>query len=133
MSKRYNEELAFIVADLNDFKFINDNYGHAIGDEVLKHFIEVVQHSIRASDAIFRVGGDEFVLMLSHSNSNGAKNLINKIEHKLIDNPYKFSNKEIIIQASFGYAEFNIDSDNVEKLLKIADKRMYQDKKTKKS
>lgn len=127
-SKRYNHDFSLILIDLNKFKPINDTYGHDVGDEVLIFFARSILQNIRETDYLFRVGGDEFVLLLNNTTSQEAQVIVNKI--KLYFQGFKFKHNflEIEISASFGIAQFNQDGDTIDDLLKIADQKMYQNK-----
>jgi diguanylate cyclase (GGDEF)-like protein len=72
-SKRYGHPLTLVMADLDDFKAVNDRYGHLVGDAVLRRVAEVLQKSVRAGDFVFRYGGDEFVLVLPETGSGGEE------------------------------------------------------------
>lgn len=128
-SKRYNTKFSLVVIDLNKFKFINDNYGHDVGDEILVLFTKIVSHLIRESDYLFRTGGDEFIILLSNTNLDEARNVVKKIKEALIKEPYYKDTLLFKISASFGIAEFGSDGDNIGTLVKVADERMYKYKK----
>ncbi|SHE65153.1 PAS domain S-box-containing protein/diguanylate cyclase (GGDEF) domain-containing protein [Marinitoga hydrogenitolerans DSM 16785] len=126
--KRHKEKIAFIYMDINKFKQINDKYGHKIGDEVLKFFAEKVSSILRESDIFGRVGGDEFIISLPNTDKNGAEKVIEKINKALLT-PFKYNNIEIYLSISYGYSIFPQDSEDINKLFDIADKRMYKNKK----
>ena len=77
--KRYNEEWALLVLDIDHFKKFNDDFGHKLGDKVLKSVAGTVRDTIRVSDQIFRYGGEEFVVILSRINAKTATKLAEKI------------------------------------------------------
>ena len=77
--KRYNEGWALLMLDIDRFKKFNDDFGHKLGDKVLKSVAGTVSGSIRASDQIFRYGGEEFVVILSRINAKTATQLAEKI------------------------------------------------------
>lgn len=126
MSDKQKEDFSLIVFDLNELKFVNDNYGHLAGDEVIKTFAENLRESIRSSDILVRIGGDEFLGVFFKTNSN---NLIKKFEvliENLKNNQIMFEGNCITCSFSYGIAEFPKDSDKYKELIKIADKRMYR-------
>ncbi|MFA9372947.1 MAG: GGDEF domain-containing protein [Poseidonibacter sp.] len=131
-TKRYSHNLSLIVIDLNKFKYVNDTFGHHIGDDILVLFTKLVSESIRESDYFFRTGGDEFVLLLPETSAIEASVLIEKISTKLENNLYTNDELCIEIQASFGCAEYGVDGQTVQGIIAIADDRMYEDKKQKK-
>lgn len=125
-STKYKENFSLVVFDLNELKFVNDNYGHLAGDELIKAFAKNLSECIRSSDILVRLGGDEFVGVFFKTSS---QNLIKKFED-LIEN---FKNNQIVFEGnnitcsfSYGIAEFPEDSNNYKELIKIADKRMYK-------
>ena len=129
ISKRYGKVMAICYLDLDSFKPINDEYGHKIGDEVLIEISHRIQKSIRESDAVMRIGGDEFVLLLQDvKNKKACEKIINKILQR-IDAPLLLSNhKQVKVTASIGITLFPDDDGGVESLLKNADKAMYSAK-----
>ncbi|AZV46787.1 hypothetical protein C3L23_05710 [Nautilia sp. PV-1] len=127
--KSEDMEIGIIFLDLDNFKRINDTYGHLFGDEVIKKVANVIKQSIRDIDYAFRFGGDEFVIMIfadSNVLSKVAKRIVNKIHNASIKNNIK-------LECSLGFAHRPTDSEDLEKVLKIADKRMYENKKAVKS
>lgn len=124
--KRYKYNMCFLVLDLNKFKLINDNYGHDIGDEVLVVFSQVVLKIVRESDMLFRTGGDEFVMILPHTSSEEAKNVVEKIKNEL--KAHRLKDNDIEISVSIGIAQFGKDGASVKELIKFADEKMYEDK-----
>ena len=128
-AQRYNHTFSLVLIDLNKFKPINDTYGHSIGDKVLIFFTQIVKKSIRGTDYFFRVGGDEFHLLLSNTSLNNAQIAISKLEEKLRNSLFIDENIKLEISASFGIAQYKVDGNNVEELVQIADERMYKNKK----
>lgn len=132
-AKRYQYNLSLVIIDLNGFKIINDTYGHQCGDEVLILFTKLVSDLIRESDFFFRTGGDEFILLLPHTSSEEAQLVINKILDSCQENKYVSQSLTLIISASFGIAQYGTDGEEVDELIRIADERMYLDKKSNKN
>jgi len=126
IAKRDNKKLIVIFIDLDNFKQINDLYGHATGDAVLKKVGEILKKGFRNSDIVARIGGDEFVIAIL---LGGSEENIKKIIHRTREEIEKAIPG---ISFSYGYAKFPDDSDNIEELVKIADERMYEDKKRRK-
>lgn len=115
--------------DLNHFKEINDNYGHNAGDKVLKLFAEEMMNTFRVSDICARIGGDEFVALLTNTELDTvedaikrfAKNLL--LTSKVLKLPYEIS-------FAYGIASYNIEKHkHIEQMLMQADKAMYEDKR----
>lgn len=127
-AKRYNFPISFVLIDLNKFKTINDTYGHDVGDDILILFTKIVKNSIRESDYLFRLGGDEFVLILAHTTQKDTHFILDKIKENCKANKYTRDDIEIVTDASFGVAQFPLDGDDIDTLLKVADIKMYEDK-----
>ena len=122
--KKEDVEIGVIFIDLDKFKQINDKFGHLFGDEVLKSVAEIIKHSIRDIDYAFRFGGDEFVILI-FSNMDVLKKVADRIEEKISETVVK----GIKIEGSVGYAHCPTESNNLEDILNLADKRMYDKKK----
>jgi diguanylate cyclase (GGDEF)-like protein len=119
-----------IVSDINNLKTVNDNYGHLIGDELLKCFADTLILAFPECNLILRMGGDEFYLILENTNEEQAINSISKVK-KIIseENLTVDGNKTIKMSAAFGYATRNCSQQNIDSLIALADGRMYEDKK----
>lgn len=128
-SKRYNYDFSLLLIDLNKFKHINDSYGHQVGDGILIFFTTIISTLIRESDYLFRTGGDEFILLLPHTNIYQANIVIKKIKKELEAKQYTHNKIVLKISASFGISEYKVDSESIDQLIKVADERMYLDKK----
>lgn len=122
---------ALVLIDLNRFKLINDMYGHHIGDMVLIQFVAILQEYMFEEDSLFRIGGDEFILLLPQRCKNEATTLINSIQNILDTTAYPFEDLKLRLSASFGIVVFGEDGKNISQLLRLADERMYKDKQHK--
>ena len=129
-AKRTNIPFSIVMIDLNKFKPINDTYGHHIGDDVLILFSKTIKKHIRNTDYLFRLGGDEFCLILNNTDSIGANNIVKKLQEILLETKFIKDNIKININASFGIAEYKVHGNNIDELIKVADFRMYENKKT---
>ena len=116
--------IAIIMADSNDFKLINDSFGHEVGDEVLEKTAEILRNSCREEDIIARWGGDEFVIFLPQTTEEDVKTICQRIEEKC----KKTRIKDIPISLAMGYAIKNSTKKDVAEVLKEADDMMYQHK-----
>lgn len=128
-SDKYKEKFSLVVFDINELKFVNDNYGHLAGDELIKSFAKNLSKCIRSTDILVRLGGDEFVCLFFKTTS---KSLIKKIEdliENFKNNQIVFDGNKITCSFSYGIAEFPKDGNHYKELIKIADKRMYEYKK----
>ncbi|RXJ76119.1 hypothetical protein CRV03_10165 [Arcobacter sp. F155] len=124
--KRYNNNLSLIIFDIDNFKNFNDDFGHNVGDEVLKIISKVLLENIREHDSVARWGGEEFLVLLPQTDELGARNVAEKIR-KAIES-YKRDDIPRQITASFGVTRFKED-DNETSVLKKADDALYKAKK----
>lgn len=125
-AKRYNYPLSLIMYDVDNFKFINDTYGHSLGDKILKETAILVRESIRKGDIFCRWGGDEFLILLPHTNVEGAKIVAEKILKRIKD----LKIDSINVSVSIGVSEFEREKDkNFNDLFTKTDKALYKAKK----
>jgi len=115
--------------DLDNFKQINDTYGHAAGDEVLKEFTLQVLSIIRDSDLFFRVGGEEFVLIIRQTDRDGAFRLGQRICELTHHTPCTYKDKIIQMSVSGGIGVFD-ENDSHDLLLEKSDMALYRAKST---
>jgi|Deesub1362A_J573_1020465.scaffolds.fasta_scaffold03127_1 diguanylate cyclase (GGDEF)-like protein len=122
-------QFSILLIDLDDFKEINDTYGHVFGNTVLKEAGKILMENTRKDDAVVRYGGDEFVILLPDTDEEKAIRVAKKIEEvfdsKSIPTPKK---DRIRIKVSIGMAVFPKDGTDLESLLEEADARMYSKK-----
>ena len=132
-ARRYNHQVAVMLLDLDDFKRINDSFGHDIGDLLLKKVAEVLQKQMRESDTVARLGGDEFIIMATDLQKIEQGRMMASRILKTLETPMRINSHTIKVGASIGISIFPDDSENIEDLLKSADIAMYQAKKEGKS
>jgi len=126
---RYKFSVWVVVADLDKFKFINDTYGHAAGDEVLRYFANVLKANTRAADICGRLGGDEFVLILTHTAEKDIPILIERFRTALASHDFGFDGNKVHVSATFGSAGLEAtDSRDFAQLLAEADVVLYREK-----
>lgn len=122
-----NKEFVCAFIDFDNFKPINDTYGHDMGDWCLRSFGEVVKKRTRRYDYIGRVGGDEFVIVFDTSSLKGIEELLNKVRREFIAlGAEKFA--DIPLSFSYGLSQFPQDGASGDALLRIADSKMYESK-----
>jgi diguanylate cyclase len=122
--------LSLVMGDIDNFKKINDLYGHQIGDEILKTFAGVLTENVRAGDTVARYGGEEFAIILPDTHIENAKQLTERARRKIesLQLAVTDSGKKIdTITASFGIAELGPD-DDAEALIQRADDKLYEAK-----
>ncbi|GDY25703.1 MULTISPECIES: GGDEF domain-containing protein [unclassified Agarivorans] len=126
---RQNREqggLVLMLLDLNKFKQVNDTLGHPVGDQVLINFAEVLKTVIRSGDQAFRIGGDEFAMLLRPATEQSAKKVINRLHAKLEESPQL---AQYDVSASVGVSEW-APGCNSERLIQLADEQLYANKPT---
>ena len=123
--KRYKTPFSMIMYDIDDFKQVNDNYGHAIGDKILIETSKLIKSHIRESDYIFRIGGEEFIILLTETQIKKAKLVAEKIRVTTENDLKSNINKPITI--SIGVTEVK-DSDTEDKIFKRVDDLLYKSK-----
>ena len=127
-AERLQTPLAIVLADLDGFKDVNDRYGHAVGDEVLRTFADVLRQTLRDSDVAGRWGGEEFLLLLPGADEEGAVQLAERIRLTLADRSIPGA-PGLGVTASFGVAEYAGES-NSDDLVVAADSALYRAKRT---
>ncbi len=131
-SKRYHIDLSILFLDLDDFKSINDTYGHDNGDLALCHVANCLNSLKRDSDIIARFAGDEFVAILPSTNKKQAQTFVARVKQKLASEPLSSENINFHVKLSHGLASvFEKGMDSSAVLLKAADKSLYQAKQNK--
>lgn len=127
-AQRDNRQVAVLVIDLDRFKNVNDSLGHAIGDQLLKGVAERLRESVRASDIVARIGGDEFIIVLPDiENALSVAGVTSKLKHNLADS-YRVGPHTLYATPSIGIALFPADGMDAATLLKNADAAMYHAK-----
>lgn len=119
----------YIIAmiDIDDFKEINDNYGHLAGDFVLKEFSDLAINTIRKTDDLYRYGGDEFIIIFNECDKKEALSIVERLRKRVEKRDFIFDNKLIRITVSIGiYVPFKKEA--VEETLKNVDKQLYKSK-----
>ena len=130
-SNRYDRPLSLVMIDVDHFKDVNDQYGHIVGDEALRHISEIIKSCIRESDMVARYGGEEFVLILPETDPEGAHFIAERVRteieaSRLLINP----TTELCITVSLGIACTSPENQipDIDKLLQEADDAMYRAK-----
>lgn len=127
-ANRYGVPASLIYFDLDGFKLVNDTYGHAGGDAVLAHFADVMLASVRDSDVVGRLGGDEFGILLSHATQSQAHNKAAFLAQTLNARPTQWQGRTIPVGFSYGAFELQQGDDAVTVMAR-ADEAMYAQKR----
>ena len=127
-AQRYGERGVLVYVDLDGFKPVNDRFGHAAGDAVLRRVAALLRDGVRASDSVARMGGDEFAVLLART--DGERGLIRAeiLERDINGTIVPWDNQGIPVQASFGFQVFG-PRDNAADILGRADEAMYRTKR----
>ena len=129
-SRRYKHTFAILYIDIDHFKDVNDNYGHAVGDKTIKQMTRICQDNIRDSDIIGRIGGDEFGIILQECGLEYAIETAEKLRQRISDHIISSDSGDIRFSISLGAAAI-IDSDkDIDDILKRADNFLYKAKRT---
>ncbi len=127
-AERFGDPLSLVLADLDDFKQINDRYGHQAGDEVLRRFADVLRENVRDFDLPVRYGGEEFAVLLPETGLDGAEQLAHRLQTALLRLRLpEIGGDRPPVTASFGVAAFPA-ARNAEQLLSAADGALYRAK-----
>ena len=122
------EELAVLFMDLDGFKSLNDEYGHLVGDEVLRVVADRIKSEIRFDDFVARLGGDEFALIAKNASVKNAELLAERI-HEAVSKPIHVDNLVLRVDISIGVAHASAHEDkSSDDILALADQAMYQEK-----
>ena len=125
MSERGTRNLAVMFLDLDGFKFVNDNFGHDIGDDLLKAVSQKLQSLVRHSDTVARLGGDEFVILLDNPTNMTEVEFIAKRIIAKVNEPMELRGKVVQVGTSIGISLYPTDGDTSAQLIKNADTAMY--------
>ena len=129
-ARTFNIPLSLLLFDIDDFKQINDKYGHVIGDVVLSELCGVVRETLRPTDILARFGGDEFAIILPHTDANGAIAVAERVMRRVHALSIPTDEDEAIeCSVSIGIAEFDRDDTSANDLIRRADERLYLSKR----
>ncbi len=115
---RYGRAFALVVCDLDGFKQLNDRLGHAAGDEALQHFARALQEALRKGDVAFRIGGDEFAMLVAEATEADAREVLRRVTERAGD-----------VRSSFGVAACPEDAQDSHALFRLADAALYEAKR----
>jgi len=127
LKRKRDETLYVVFLDLDNFKSVNDIYGHKKGDQVLKEVAYLLKKHFRNYDFVSRFGGDEFIVVLRDIPKEEMEKILNQLQKRIKEIFSKFK-----LSISYGIAEVSESNNSIDKLISLADKRMYEMKNRKK-
>ncbi len=131
INKRYNQRASLLLIDIDHFKKVNDNHGHKTGDEVLVELASFLVGNVRESDTVCRWGGEEFMLLLSHTDTAGAEVLANRLRQEIGKRVFLAGKKDISLTVSIGVAELeSTGEDPFKSSYEAVDKALYEAKES---
>lgn len=126
---RFGAAASVVMIDIDHFKAVNDTYGHSVGDDALRCFAQACRKPLRQIDALARIGGEEFAVILPGTNETGAVKVAEKLRRAVAEAPVKSGRNKFNITASFGVAEIRATDRGVDECLGRADAALYAAKR----
>jgi len=127
-AKRYGNSFSIVMLDVDNFKWINDCYGHIFGDKILRDCAEILTRSVRASDVLVRFGGDEFVIVMPEGDIERCQEMVERIKSNVDEWNTRLANPDYSLSLSAGCANYSQGMD-IMSVLKEADEKMYREKR----
>ena len=129
-AERIPAQAALLFFDLDEFKYVNDTFGHRAGDAVLNRAAIELRTLVREGDILFRLGGDEFAVLMPHASQDDAEHLAERIVRRISQTPMAMQDQTVRMTTSLGIAHYPTHAGNAEELVAHADAAMYQAKHT---
>jgi diguanylate cyclase len=126
-AERTNSDLSVALIDVDNFKQLNDRYGHLTGDDALKYLVDVIKHNLRPADIVARFGGEEFVLLMPDTPVDEAIETVQRLQRELTRTFFLANNDRLVITFSAGIAKWHLGEQDIE-VIERADQAMYQAK-----
>ncbi|GGI69388.1 diguanylate cyclase [Shewanella hanedai] len=127
---RYGDETSLVMFDIDDFKKVNDNYGHTIGDKVIQHISHLLTQSLRETDCAGRYGGEEFSVVLAKTSANDALLFAERLRKKIEETALVYENQSINVTVSIGICDIQAELENSGQWLNFADEALYSAKES---
>ncbi|WP_298184749.1 GGDEF domain-containing protein [uncultured Pseudomonas sp.] len=127
-AQRSQAKLVLVILDVDHFKGVNDQHGHAAGDQALRHICNTLNQRLRSTDTLGRLGGEEFGLLLRSTEHSAAEPLVEMLREQIASTPLHYGDQQIFLTVTFGMAEWPSDGQTVEQLYHCADQRLYRGK-----
>jgi diguanylate cyclase (GGDEF)-like protein len=124
--RRYGHETVLIILDIDDFKKVNDTHGHPVGDDVLRQLADLLSNNVRDSDIVSRFGGEEFVILMTHTSIDGGYTFAERLRTIIMEKKFTVGSVTIKLTCSLGICLLNdIDSRGLEDYYFLADRALY--------
>lgn len=127
--RRYGESFALILIDVDHFKRVNDTLGHCAGDAALRQIAETCVQSVRETDVVGRFGGEEFIIVMPHTNAEAARQVAERIRRSIGRQRFSWQQKSAAITISLGVAEVQGESASFNELIRVTDEALYAAKR----
>lgn len=124
VASRYEFSSSLLLIDLDHFKDVNDDYGHLAGDEVIRIISNVIRRNVRRTDVVGRLGGEEFIVFLPHTDLDGAMVAADRVRRIISESEITYKEDQIRVSASIGAASTSVEITDIEELLQAADVAM---------
>ncbi len=128
-SKRFKSPLSVLMIDIDDFKKVNDTYGHTVGDKVLKTIAQILKTKLRATDVVGRYGGEEFLVVLPETDLQAALTVAEKLRTEVAKKTFKYKDQVFKVTISLGAAQLK-EGESIEELINRADQALYTSKRS---
>ncbi len=126
LMQRYGHETVLIILDIDNFKKINDTYGHPVGDDILRQLADLLKSNVRDSDTVFRFGGEEFIILMPQTSLEGGYAFADRLRKLIMDKTFSIGPITVQITSSFGITSMDdTNSQNLEGYYHLADRALY--------
>lgn len=129
-SKKFNLKFSFLMVDIDHFKDFNDRYGHLVGDAILREVSKTIKENIRQIDSVGRYGGEEFIIILTETDKNGARFAAERIRQSMEARRIKVYDEELKVTISIGISTHPEDAQELPSLIEKADRALYRAKQS---
>jgi diguanylate cyclase (GGDEF)-like protein len=124
--QRYHRPLTLLMIDVDNFKSLNDRFGHSSGDRALQHFAALCKANTRSTDLVARIGGEEFAVLLPETDLGSARELAERLRVGIAEKPFTtIGGAETVITVSIGVAQASVSMSGFTRLMKLADDALY--------